>query len=159
MEWLLVNILAPAGGPAFFAVVIWAIEIASGKAAPKREIASAYIDGQTGYVAMGWCAATLFDMDRYEMCLKHPVDWHGLTVFVGSILAFSGLVSAAGARWPLVKREEGYAAEFEADGTPMPKSPVKYLTAWLSLGFGVISLICMVSVHLQISQPGVPICP
>lgn len=163
MEWFWVNIAAPLGAPAGFAVLIWLLELLRGNS-EKLEILTAYVDGQAGFVAMAWCAATLYEMDHYETCMKQPVDWHGLTFVLGAIIFFSGLMAQAGARWSVTVRDADFAkarAEATTNNTQPPAAPGlvrHYLAGWLSLLFVVVSLCLMVVIHLLVTQPGGPKC-
>ncbi|RFU49534.1 hypothetical protein [Paraburkholderia sp. DHOC27] len=148
MKWLLVNIWIAALAPAIWAFVIWLVERMRDHRA-QSHILSAYVDGQLGFVAIGWCASALLEMDTYEECVMRVVSWGGLTGLLWFTLFLSGLVAAAGARWPVASRAS------VSQGVSLLW---RYLAAWFTLALGMVSLGILIYVHLFVTTSKDPKC-
>lgn len=92
--WFLVNIAVPALAPGVGAAAMIGMEkITEGE----RDISllDPYIDGQLGYVALGWGAATLLEIDHMQHCYP-ALEFGGVHTAVWILLVLGGLIAAAG---------------------------------------------------------------
>ncbi|WP_233889693.1 hypothetical protein [Paraburkholderia flagellata] len=92
--WFMVNVVVPALAPGIGAAIMIGMEkITEGD----RDISLAdpYIDGQLGYVSVGWCAAALLEIDHLQHCFP-AAEYGGMHTGVWILLVLGGLIAAAG---------------------------------------------------------------
>lgn len=142
--WLIVNVILAAGAPFLANLLQWALD------GGKPMLLSAYRDGQLGFVAVGWCAAALYDIAGHPTVFPHKGNWQ---VFFGMMLALSALFAAKGGREPVLTPLPAIPVGTTLNWWELLKRRIKHFkTASWSVGLGVLSLIGMLLVHLSLPE-------
>jgi cobalamin synthase len=101
MGWFFVNIVLPIGVPLIFLFIAKSVDLPEPYAS-RAKLIRAVRDGQLGWVAIVFAAATVYELLRQLREIDEPPVWAGLVFAISCVfLAISGFMATLGTLFPV----------------------------------------------------------